>query len=691
MLENLIIGYDLGNHYSRISWYNEKKNETENVANGSQKDLFEIPTALCRLSDGTWLAGQEAISAGQVHQGDLVEDFLDLRDLHGTVQVGGSCFDKKTLTGIFIRKTLDYLTQYFEEFSIAYITITMPEVNRELLTHLTDIAGVLGISENQIRIQNHEASFEHYVLSQKKELWQHDVGLFEYGEDGLKYDHLSINHKHNPVVAQVQMIPLNMYMSASMQANLSPVDLDRKFLDVLNQVLSQKILSTIFLSGRGFGGEWMKLSLKKLCAPGRRVFLEDNIYAAGACYSGLLDLQKSNFRQFIALNDDIVPYSMYLKGSRMKENIRNELVSGGTCWYQTNRSVTAILDDTDMVVLYVRNMISHTEKMIPLKLEGLPERPNRTIRIKISVWYENSAICCVDAEDLGFGGLFPASGRTWHKRINVSEYDSPKDYQPAGRLIFGREEENTTPFNFSFSHTKVYSIEELCYYVYNNIYLISEDVFGEDLFYWMEKSLMEPALAKGLRGLKKSKASLKTMVQYLMNWADYYSNEEYNQFGYKLDEIERQNPVENRKIKADNLVKYCRYMEAVSNYAIVAGQMEKPENADLTKQFKAEVYHNMACAYMRLMNFGAAAVHFKKAYETWNNENSLKCCLWAMKMREDESAFFDTAEEYQIAPEYIESVLREYDETAAGLSFGQRPDDSEVLSVIKRLKEAYRN
>ena len=132
-------------------------------------------------------------------------------------------------------------------------------------------------------------------------------------------------------------------------------------------------------------------------------------------------------------------------------------------------------------------------------------------------------------------------------------------------------------------------------------------------------------------------------------------------------------------------------MEAVSNYAIVAGQMEKPENADLTKQFKAEVYQNMACAYMRLMNFGAAAVHFKKAYETWNNENSLKCCLWAMKMREDESAFFDTAEEYQIAPEYIESVLREYDETAAGLSFGQRPDDSEVLSVIKRLKEAYRN
>ena len=62
-MENLIIGYDLGDMYSRISWYNEKKESRKSVAVLDNGKLFKLPTVLCLKPDGTWLAGAQAEEA----------------------------------------------------------------------------------------------------------------------------------------------------------------------------------------------------------------------------------------------------------------------------------------------------------------------------------------------------------------------------------------------------------------------------------------------------------------------------------------------------------------------------------------------------------------------------------------------------------------------------------------------------
>lgn len=690
-MENLMIGYDLGSRYSRISWYNEKTDEPESVAVLGREQILKIPTQLCLKSDGTWAAGTAAKEAAEAGQGILITDFLENYSNEPEMIVDGKQFEKKELLIRYIAGTLELLRQYKADYAITYMTITMEDVDRDLITDLLEGAPEWHVPSDCLRVQSHAASFENFVMSQKKELWQQDVGLFEYDEDGMKYYHLSIQQRRQPVFVTCQMIPLQMYMTGQMMDALSPDELDATFLDVLKQVLTQKMISTIFLTGKGFERDWMNQSKKRLCIPGRRVFIEDNIFAGGACYSGAIDVKGQTFRHFVALNDDIIPYDLYVRGSHMKEAQKKDLVRGGESWYRVNTCETVILDGTDTVTIHVRDLFGNTEKVIPLKLEGLPERPDRTLTIEVNVTFESSDICCFKMTDKGFGGLFPPSGRVWNKRINVAAYEGDQYYKETGRLIFCTARNNLTPFYFNISHSRIYSIEELCYYIYNNIYTIGQETFEEDLFYWLEKAVGEPALAKGLRGLKKSGASLKSLVIYLMSWADYYSNSEYQQLGMTIDDIERQNPLETRKVKADTLVGYCRYMEAVAEYTAIASQLEFPENSKMTRKFHGDVYHNMACAYMRLMNFGAAAMNFKMAYDVGKNPESLKCYLWTLKLKGSEGEFFDAADQYHLDSAYIEQILDAYDEAEAGMVMGQRPDDDEAVKVIRRLKEAYRS
>ena len=157
-----------------------------------------------------------------------------------------------------------------------------------------------------------------------------------------------------------------------------------------------------------------------------------------------------------------------------------------------------------------------------------------------------------------------------------------------------------------------------------------------------------------------------------------------------LDEIEHQNPIEAAKIQADNLVGFCRYMEAIKGYMSVIGQMENPGSYTVTEKFKGNTWHNLGCAYMRVMNFASAAVSFKKAYDLNEDERSLKCCLWALVMADDETAFFDAAQQYKLSEKYIDDVLSDYESERAKMTIGQKPTDEEARKVVKRLKTAYR-
>ena len=51
------------------------------------------------------------------------------------------------------------------------------------------------------------------------------------------------------------------------------------------------------------------------------------------------------------------------------------------------------------------------------------------------------------------------------------------------------------PFYIENISTNIYSIEELCYYLYNNLYLVDSSLISSKLCTWLEEELELPKLA----------------------------------------------------------------------------------------------------------------------------------------------------------------------------------------------------
>ena len=62
-----------------------------------------------------------------------------------------------------------------------------------------------------------------------------------------------------------------------------------------------------------------------------------------------------------------------------------------------------------------------------------------------------------------------------------------------------------TPFHIEKVGKNVYCIEELCYILVNNAFLLDEDSFGNDLFDWIEKECSLERLADELRSMYMKK------------------------------------------------------------------------------------------------------------------------------------------------------------------------------------------
>ena len=57
---------------------------------------------------------------------------------------------------------------------------------------------------------------------------------------------------------------------------------------------------------------------------------------------------------------------------------------------------------------------------IIVKLENLPQRPRATTRLRIRLSMRSADIMKIEAEDLGFGEIFPSSGMRWEQEIDIN-------------------------------------------------------------------------------------------------------------------------------------------------------------------------------------------------------------------------------------------------------------------------------
>ena len=85
--------------------------------------------------------------------------------------------------------------------------------------------------------------------------------------------------------------------------------------------------------------------------------------------------------------------------------------------YEKSREI--LLDEGKELVLYARSMRGGETSSYTIVLKGLPERPVKTTRLRISLAYQSAKVCKVTVKDMGFGEFFPSSGLIWESMLDM--------------------------------------------------------------------------------------------------------------------------------------------------------------------------------------------------------------------------------------------------------------------------------
>ncbi len=247
-----------------------------------------------------------------------------------------------------------------------------------------------------------------------------------------------------------------------------------------------------------------------------------------------------------------------------------------------------------------------------------------------------------------------------------------------GKLILCSGVRTNRPYGFASTGVRVYSIEELCYYLYHHVYLIEEDMLCEALFQWIGTELKLSDRADKLRLLKKQKADIKTMITVILCSADYYTEYEIKSLLKMLDEIIGMPFIKRSCIKAKKYLKNRQFTEAVEEYDRILNLKEVTE---LTPEEYGDILHNLAVAKVHITGLKEASQLFYQAFERNQREDSLRQYLYSLQLSGNDALYHEKMDEYQISEELHESVASYLDQ------INEKAKTSELMSEVQHLKQ----
>lgn len=248
-----------------------------------------------------------------------------------------------------------------------------------------------------------------------------------------------------------------------------------------------------------------------------------------------------------------------------------------------------------------------------------------------------------------------------------------------GKLILCNGKEATEPYCFKMSNTNVFSIEELCYYIFHNVTALNLELREEGLIGWIEDQLGLKESAQKLRQLIISEAGYKDIVVCILLSCDYYGEAQIKEVLSTLDEFISLPPVQLSMKRAFNYLKYKQYAKALGELEEV---IEDTEFATLTDEMKARIFHNMGVALLHSKGPTAALAKFKEAYETGNNQESLREYFLILLMTKQEDRALIEVNTYELSNDYLVELKQEYTKALESLK------DNSIFLNTNELKEA---
>lgn len=215
------------------------------------------------------------------------------------------------------------------------------------------------------------------------------------------------------------------------------------------------------------------------------------------------------------------------------------------------------------------------------------------------------------------------------------------------------------PYYLESAKQNIYSIEELCYFLQDNIYLLEENIMNASFCDWVETELHAKELAATLRGLLKSRKGFYAFCMQIIMDSGYFSRNEMQFLGMKLQKMDHQSNYENRKYKADQFMERGLYLLAISEYRNL---LLNATNSPSDIRVSGDIWHNMGTAYARMYCFERAVNCYEKAYELSHRVDSLKAASRAACFLEDNERLQWFLQRNHIKPEQFAIMKKNLDE-----------------------------
>lgn len=250
-----------------------------------------------------------------------------------------------------------------------------------------------------------------------------------------------------------------------------------------------------------------------------------------------------------------------------------------------------------------------------------------------------------------------------------------------GSIILCHKKKARQAYEISQVHRRIYTIEELCFYLCNHLYLIDYTIMNSRLCDWLEEELGLSELAEILRQSLNQNGSPEQFAMTILAHSSIYTTAELNQIQSVLNKLKNQKPIEKQKYKADNLLESGAVKQAILIYqSIVHG--ESDDSVD--KKFYGRVYACLGSAYGRLFLYEEAAKMYEAAFQICEEEAMLKAYIYACRQympREEYKRLLEKSQVYQ-------SVEIRLQEEIAGID--QNMKFSLEEDTLEQWKEQYR-
>lgn len=397
-MDGLIIGLDLCDAYTRICCHDREKS-------------WCFPTVICRKKEeDAWYVGEEAYAYTLLGEGIIVDKLIKMVRKDGTATIGGTKYEGLELLKLYLKRVLKLPKEEFFCDQVKELVVTLQNIEVKMLNVLMECADYLEIPKERIHVISHTESFVYYTLSQKKEVWANQVGVFDLSEDSFHYYEMKVQRglRKTTVVAEDEALEESF--------NLSILDTpsggklaDKILCSCGERLLRKKLFSSLFLTGKGFDHhEWAVDSMKVLCSR-KKVYIEPELFARGAAFKGMDYLQNESAYPFICICEGRLHSTVSMKVLHKERESQLIVASAGDNWYESKSSVDLIVDNQDYIEFLVTPLDPKQKRLVKIPLEGFPKRPERTTKVTLSVGFLDEKTMAVVLKDNGFGELFPAT------------------------------------------------------------------------------------------------------------------------------------------------------------------------------------------------------------------------------------------------------------------------------------------